>query len=552
LARIAEQTREVLGVAAVLGRSFTFRLLEAASGIDPDSLIAILDEAENGGFLISSIEYPEARFQFAHELIRQSVLGGLSAPRRQRLHGRVADAIERVYAPNPEDRAEDLAHHFWSAGTAVDAVKTMGYLQMAGDKAARASANIEAVNHFRRALEIVNNVPETPARLQQELSIQTSLGTALIATKGFSSGEVEKVYARARELSQRVGETSHLFRVLFGMWLSQASRGEYGAALELAQQCLRLADSTGEAGLRLQGHHALGVAFLCVGNLTQALRHLEDAISIYDPEQHGSYAHTYGHDPAVVCLMHAGWALWLLGFPDQAMKRGNESLLLAQKLAEPSTSATAAAFVACIEQMCGNVKAVEELSKKAIAISTEHQFEYYKAMANILEGWAKVELGQQIEGIARMTAGLDDFRSVGGVLLSSYFAGLLVEASMKSGAVDGGGSPSDMMNIDLDPWWAAELHRLKGELTLQQSDKESSHSAKEASATECFVQSLAVARAQKAKSLELRAATSLCRLWVRQDKSDEARELLGEVLSSFSEGFATSDLKSAKILFEEL
>jgi predicted ATPase len=550
LALVSKEATRVLGTAAVIGRSFNFGLLEAATHAEPDQLVDSLEEAEKAGLISSRLEYPEARFKFAHELIRRAVLDEISVARRQRLHLNIAQAMELHYANSLDEHAEDLAHHFWSAGAAADPAKAIRYLQMAGEKAVRSSANLEAIGHFRKALQRIATVPETPERLRQELSLHTTLGTTLLPTTGFSSHEVKEAYARARELSQRAGETQQFFRVLFGQWLSHAARAEHRMSLELGEQCLHLAQSAGDPDLLLEAHHALGVALLGVGDLGRALEHLEKAVAIYDPQQHSAHAQIYGHDPAAVCLMHAGWALWLLGRPDQALKKGNESLVLAHQLVHPSTLATAAAWVACLQQWCGNLQEVEELSASAIVISTEHNFGYYKAMALILGGWALVQRQQTSEGIEQMRLGLEAFQAMGGIAISSYFAGLLAEAYAAAGQAQEALKILGRVEEDMEPWWKAELYRLRGEILRRAL--QGAKVADQDEAAQYFRKAIDIARTQNAKSLELRASMSLSRLWLAQSKHFEARRTLTQIMGSFAEGFDTRDLREAQLLLQQL
>jgi predicted ATPase len=552
LGLISQPTLRVLGTAAVIGRSFTFPLLEAATQAEADLLVDALEEAERAGLISSKRHYPDERFKFTHELIRGAVVDQISAPRRQRLHLNVAQALELLYASTLEEHAEDLAHHFWSAGTAADPAKAVSYLQMAGEKAVRSSADVQAIAHFKKALRPIGALRETPERLRQELALQISLGTALISAKGFSTREVEGVYAHARELSQRVGESAQFFRVIWGQYLNYCARAECKTALESAEQCMRLAQSTGDPDLVLEGHHALGVALLAVGDLVPALEHFERTLAMYDRAQHVSHSHIYGHDPAVVCLMHASWTLWLLGCPDQAVKKSNESLALADKLAHPPTSATDAAFVACLQQMCGNVRAVEELSAASIAISTKHDFAYYRTMAIILQGWALVQREQTVEGIDQIRLVLETFRALGGVLLNAYFSGLLAESYATAGKAEQGLDVLAGVDYDLEPWWEAELFRLKGELIIRRSGAHTKQHHDDAEAEECFRQALTISRTQKAKSLELRATISLCRLWFREGKRRDARCALRNLFGWFTEGFDTADLKLASAILGQL
>jgi tetratricopeptide (TPR) repeat protein len=548
VARLSEGAQKALGAAAVIGGSFTFELLHAAIGGDADGLLGCIDEAEGAGVITSTLQYPEALFRFAHELIRRTIIDGQSAARRQRLHLNIAQAMELLYANALGEHAEDLAHHFWSSGAAADPTKAVGYLQMAGEKAVRSSANVEAIGHFRKALQLITSLPETPERLQQELSLEIGLGAALIATKGLATLDVVGVYTRARELSQRVGEATQFFRVLWGQWINYSSRAEYRAALELGQQCLLLAQSAKDPVLLVEAHHALGAGYCASGNFTEALEHLEQAISLYDPARYGSHAYAYGQDPAVLCLIWSGFALWFLGYPDRALKRNDEGLALAQKLSHPATSATAAAFAAQLQQLCRNTRAVEELAGRTVDISTQHDLAYMRAIGIILGGWATTQQDQKEGGIAQMRRGLEAFRASGAVALIGYFSGLLAEAYGEAGEPEEGLRVLAGVDVTRARCFAAELSRVKGELLLRQGEGHLFNQGVE----QCFRQALTISSGQKAKSLELRAAMGLSRLWLRQSKRAEARLALGEIFRSFTEGLDTPDLRDARMLLKEL
>lgn len=551
LARLDDATVKALGTAAVIGRSFTFDLLAAATHVGADSLLDCIEEAERAGLITATLEYPEARFRFSHELIRQAVVSQLSAPRRQRIHLDVADAIEHLAGATADDHAEDLAHHLWNAGSAADRARTFRYLQMAGERAGQRSANLEAINHFRNALKLVNSIPETPERLRKELMLNAALGTALVATKGFSSLEVGSVFARARELSQWGDEAPQLFRAFWGLWINYASRSEYAAGFEMGEQCLRLAQTTGDSGLLVEAHHALGVSCCTAGEFARALEHLDQAIGIYNPVDHDALKFVYGQDPAVACLFHAAWALWFLGYPDQSLKRDNESIALARRLKHPATLAMAAAFVALPYQFCRDAKAVEELAAEAVALSTEHDLAYYRGIGVILGGWAMTQRGRREEGLARLRQGLDAFRATEAVFMIPYFSTLLAEVYGEIGQASEGLRVLDAIDATHDRYWVAELHRLRGELILKQQDTGDARDL-EAKAEEYFQQALVTARERNAKSLELRAATSMSRLWIKQGRRPEARALMTETFGWFTEGFATPDLKEARLLLEDL
>jgi predicted ATPase len=551
IARLDDSTVKALGTAAVIGRSFTFDLLAAATPVAAEALLDSIEEAERAGLIIATLEYPEVRFRFSHELIRQAVVSELSAPRRQRLHLDVADAIELLAGDTAEDHAEDLAHHLWNAGSAGDRARTLRYLQIAGERAGQRSANLEAINHFRNALKLISSLPETPERLRKEMMLNAALGTALLSTKGFSSLEVGSVFAHARELSQFVNEAPQLFRAFWGLWINYASRSEYAAGLEMGEQCLRLAQTTGDSGLLVEAHHAVGVSHCIAGEFARGLEHLEQAIGIYNPVDHDALKFVYGQDPAVACLTHAAWALWFLGYPDQSLKRDNESIALARRLKHPATLGMAAAFVAMPYQFCRDAKAVEELATEAVALSTEHDLAYYRGFGVILGGWALTQRGRREEGIARLRMGLDAFRATEAVFLVPYFSTLLAEVYCETGQAAEGLRVLDAIDATHDRYWVAELHRLRGELILKRQDAGDAREL-EAKAEACFLQALGEARERNAKSLELRAAISMSRLWMKQRRRPEARALMTETFAWFTEGFATRDLKEARLLLEDL
>jgi tetratricopeptide (TPR) repeat protein len=552
LSGLSKGARSMLETAAVIGRSFTFELLHASAGGDADELLGFVDESEGAGLITSTLQYPDARFRFAHELIRRTVIDAQSAPRCQRLHLKVADAIEQLHAGALDEHIADLAHHFWQAGKAADSERTIHYLQMAADAAIRGSATVEAIGHLKNALTLLSGFPETAQRLQKELLLQTTLGTALVATKGFSSLEVKSVYDRARELSKTAGQSPEFFRVVWGQWISYASRSEYETAHELGERCLQLAQDERDPALLIEAHHALGVSCICEGQFVEGLKHCDEAVAIYDPERHASHVYSYGQDPAAICHIHAGQALWTLGYPDRALTRIEQGLALGRDVKHPGTSATTAAFAALVQQFYRNSSAVGELAETAVKISTEYNFAFSRGMGSILGGWALTQIGRRKEGIVRMQEGLDDFRGTDAVILTPYFSALLVEAYSADGRDQEASDLLDEIDPSREPYWEAELCRLKGELNLRQLSSLKSKVDIQVEVEDLFRRALTVSRKQLAKSLELRAAMSLSRVWSQQGRSAEALDLMSGIFGWFTEGFQTPDLLEARALLEEL
>jgi tetratricopeptide (TPR) repeat protein len=334
--------KEVAQLAATIGKEFSYDLLQAISPLDEARLTGALNRLVDAELLDQYLLPPQTNYSFRHALIRDAAYESLLRSKRRLYHSKVAKALQDRFSETVEAQPELLAHHLTEAGLIEQAVPCW---QRAGHRALERSANQEAIRHLRRGLELLNVLPEilpeTPERLRQELSLEISLGAALMATKGFPTDEVIGVYARARELSEQLGEATQLFRVLWGQWLNCTSRREHRAALEIGQQCLRVAQSARDPMLLAQAHQTLGAGYCTTGEFTEALGHLEQAITVDDPVRQRLHADLYGHDPVVWSLILSGWALWFLGYPDRALKRNDEGLALAQKLSHPATWARA-------------------------------------------------------------------------------------------------------------------------------------------------------------------------------------------------------------------
>jgi class 3 adenylate cyclase/predicted ATPase len=538
--------REVAQTAAALGREFSFQLLSEVTQLPPEELSAMLAQLSDIDMIHGGGNSPDSHYVFKHALVQGVAYETMLRAKRRPLHARIAEVVQRSFQDIASSQPEVVAHHLTEAQLPAQAVE---WWRRAGERNVQASANSEAVDHFLKALQLIRTVPETVERLQQELSLEISLGGALIATKGLATHDVVEVYARARDLSERVGASAEFFRVLWGQWLNCSSRAEYKAARDLAQQCLSVAEGAGDPVLLIMAHHALGAGSCASGRFAEAVRHLDQALKQYDPVRHGSAAHTFGQDPGVASLIFMGYALWFLGYPDQAQKKIEEGLALARKLSHPGTSATAAAFAAVVQQLCRNARAVDSLAGMAVDLSTKHGLPYMRAMGSILAGWAMTQ-GDRIEaGIAQMVPGINALRATGAVALLGHFSCLLAEAHAVAG------KPEEGLRVlaDADPTRAlalsSELSRLRGELLLQAGD---GGPAALDQAEQCFRQALTISREQSAKSLELRASMSLSRLMVSQDRCAEARKALAGIFSSFTEGFDTPDLRDAIKLMQEL
>ncbi len=469
----------------------------------------------------------------------------------------------------------DSYSHSGNTGKAIE------YLQKAGQQAVRRSAYEEAIGHLTSALELLKTLPETPQRARQELTLQIALGAPLVATKGYGVPEVAKVYTRARELyQQEVGDIPQFLPLLFGLWRFYSARGDFQTAHELAEQLLRSAQQVQDSTLLVPAHFAVGFTLFRLGELAAARRHLEQGITLYDPEKHHpdrADAFLYGQDPLVVCLSWASWALWYLGYPGQALESSRKALALAHELAHPFSLAFALQFAAVLHRLRREADVAQERAEAAIALASEQGFPYWAAGGMFVRGWALAERGEVEEGIAQMQQGIAAWRAAGATQFGQPFI-VLAEVYGKNGRAQEGLSLLDEALTEVqnskEHWWEAELHRVKGTLTLQsktslgqvpdksQASQDRSevpstqhlapNTQAEAEAEACFLKAIDLARRQSEKSLELRAVVGLSRLWQNQGQKAEARQLLAEVYDWFTEGLGTADLQEAKTLLEEL
>jgi class 3 adenylate cyclase/predicted ATPase len=539
--------RDLAQLGAVLGREFTYKVLQAVSSLDEPTLQQGLAQLVDAELVYQRDLPPRSRYVFKHALIQDAAYQSLLKSTRQRYHQRTAQVLEGQFPETVETQPELVAHHYTEASLVEQAIF---YWQRAGQRASERSAYVEAIGHLTKGLEVLQALSDIHERAQQELDLQIALGRALTATKGQAALDVGHVFNRARELCQQVGETQQLCRVLWGLWSFHVVRAELQTARKLGEELLSLAQHLHDP-VYLQGaHFALGSTLLYLGEFPLSCQQWEQSLALYDPPQHYAHAVLFGWDIGVFGRAHAPHALWSLGYPDQALVMSREAVALAQKLSHPFSLAVALDYAAMLHQFRREPQAVHERAEAAIALCTEQGFAYYLAWGTTMQGWAQVAQGQDAEGLTQMRHGLAALRATGAALRLPYYLALLAEACGRTGQVAEGltllAEALAQAHKAEESWMEPELHRLKGELLLSLS---ADHHAE---AEGCFHQALAIAHCQQAKSLELRAATSLSRLWQQQGKRLEAHQLLAEIYGWFTEGFDTPDIQEAKALLEAL
>jgi predicted ATPase len=560
--RLPAEDKALLQLLAVLGKEFPLSLLAQVVGQPEAEVQGMLARLQRGEFIYEQPAFPEPEYTFKHALTQEVAYNSLLLERRRELHERTAQALETLYQDRLEEHYSALAHHYRRSGNTEKAVV---YLQRAGQQAAQRSAYGEAIEQLTAALELLETLAESRERLQQELLVQTTLGPALSVAKGYAAPEVERSFTRARELCQRVGDTPQLGLVLWGLHRFYLMRAEHRTAQELAAQLLSLAQHDLAPSSLLAAHTALGTALCIQGHLTEAREHLVPELPLVEAQQRRALAFRYGVDPGVLRLLYTAIDLWSLGYAEAALQRLQAMLTLAQELAHPFSLVVAQGGAAWTQRCRRDIPDTQARAEAALTLATEQGFPYWMAGGAILRGWALAAQGQAEEGISQMQQGLAAYRATGAELFRPFWLALLAEGYGEAGQADQGlplvAEALEVMDQQGERFWEAELYRLKGELLLRADVQRPTSNVRgmvrdmspaPTEAENCFQQALDVARRQSAKSLELRAAMSLSRLWQQQGKQVEARQLLAPLYGWFTEGFDTADLQEARALLEAL
>jgi class 3 adenylate cyclase/predicted ATPase len=544
LDRLGPAAKEAAQVGAAIGREFSYQLLIAAALGSKAALRDGLHHLVGAGLVFQRGVPPAAEYQFKHALVRDTAYGTLLRGPRQRLHQRIATALHDQSPEMAERAPEILAHHLAAAGQLDSAA---AYWLEAGRRAAARSANIEAITHLTRGIEALRGVTDTAQRARLELALQLALGPAVMSTRGHNAPEAEIAYQEARRLSEQLGDDRAHFASVWGLWLTRGSRSKRSSRRELADELFKAAERLGDRGLLLEAHHAGWATDISGASYISGGEHVRRGLALYDPEQHRSHALIYGgHDPAVCGKGQRAMMLWLLGYPDKAVQEAREGIAFAGTLTHVPSVGHALWFAAMACQLRRDPPAVLDVAERLLAIGIEHGLGQYQAIGGIMHGWACVHLADREEGLSELRRAV----ICHGGTQRSYFNAILAETELGAGhleralaALNSAAEISDELG---ETFWRAGILCVEGDLLRARAADD------RRAPEDRYREAIAMARRQQAKSLELRAATRLARLWAEQGRRAEARELLAPVYGWFTEGFGTADLKDAEALLGQL
>jgi DNA-binding winged helix-turn-helix (wHTH) protein/tetratricopeptide (TPR) repeat protein len=593
--RLSPRERTILEAASTAGTRFRADSVAAALGSEAAEIEAVCDAlVERGQFLedCGVFEWPDgttgSEYQFRHALYHAALYRRLASGRLARLHRAIGLQLEGVWGDRAPEIAAELALHF-ERGRDVE--RAVGYRRQAATNALQRWAYREALDHVVRGLHVIETSASGPDQRAQERELRILQGSALIATQGPASLDVARAFDRARELCEPGGDDSQLFTVLRGLWVSHCTRGQFRAARGIAEELLSLAQLHNDTALLVEAHRTMCSPSSHLGDPGTALAHAEKALALYRPTEHRALAWRHGQDPGVACLGSAAFALWHLGFADQALARVRQSVALARELSQAHAEAMALYALATVHQLRREAATAQVEAESVVKLSMDLGFPLYEAWGQEVHGWALVVLGKGDDGVRQIEQGLLATEAIGMEVFRSYYLARLAEAHAHLGHIADGlrvlRKALEVMERNEDRIWEAETYRLQGDLELLQagvewpparvkarrreqtvpsSGRSGTRSASRrpgargsSAATEaqsraeiCFRRALDAARHQNARALELRAATSLARLWHRQGRHADARNVLGPVYAGFTEGFDTADLVEARQVAETL
>jgi class 3 adenylate cyclase/predicted ATPase len=538
--------KSVAQIAAVIGREFSHALLKEVASEPEATISSALDRLIAAGLLFRQCVPPYATYLFNHALVQDAAYQSLLKSRRQLHHARIADVLEAQFSAAVEP--ELIAYHFTEARRMEQA---LDYWLKAGQRAMQRSAHIEAERHLRIGLDLLAGLPETTARHRREITLQNTLGVCLMPTRGFGNPEVAAAFNRAAEICKRVEDDRGLFIALRGKGQYNMISGDLRTARDDARRILELAEQSSNHDFLIEAHHLCWGTLCFAGEFRAAQRHAEEGISQYERERDHHLTYTYsGHDPGMCARAFGSLSLAQLGYSDRALAWCRDGLALAEVLAHPFTIGLALWGAGILYQLRREPDAMRDVGERMFQYGREKGLRMIVPFGKFFRGNAIAQQGEFAQGIAQMHEGISELRSIGtSFSLLSLFAGL-ADACAQCGNVDEGLAVVEeglaLMRTGGEHFSLPEIRCIKGKLLLARSVNDTG------AAEAAFCEALSIARAQQAKSLELRAATCMARLWRSQGKVQQARELLAPVYGGFSEGFDTRDLKEAKALLEEL
>jgi predicted ATPase len=544
--------REVAQISAVIGRGFSYGLLREVAGMDDAPLQAALEKLAEADIVLVQGLPPESDYRFKHALIQDAAYENLLKSRRQALHRRVAEILRAHFVDTAAAEPEALAHHFTQAGMTDAAIEWWG---KAGDQALRRSAFQEAISHLGKAIEMADKAGEGAPRAtggtvpaSQRLRLQTSLGQAVMWSKGFGSEESKAVFSRARELAAAVDNAAERFAAYYGLWVGSMVRGETVLAYEIAQTFRMEAEKERRTSDVAAARRSLGLTCLTRGDFVEARTHLEEVLRTYDPE--GDHDIRFGADTAATATAYLAHTIWLLGEVGRAQELIDDALERAAASGDVPTQSNTYYFKALLETLRGNAEAASRVAETVVELGGARGLALYLSWGTVLRCWAHARLGRRNNGAIELREAIVAYTGQGNRVYVPFFQGLLAEIELEESSAEDALTRVDeallLAQQTGDRWTDSLLYRIRGEILLKRDP------ANRAPAEEALLTAIAIAQQQKARSFELRAALSLAKLYQSTDRAADAHAVLASALEGFASKPELPKIEEAEALLAAL
>ncbi len=542
-----EGDRELAQLASALGRGFSYQLLAAVCGADKDNLDAELSKLVQAEILYQKGRPPNSSYHFKHALLEDALYNAMVKSHRQQCHAKIAEALEKQFAQTTEAQPEFIAHHLTEAGLTE---RSVGYWLAAGFKAQEQFANVEAINHFTKGLELLNTLPESSYRDSMELAFLSPLGSAYQLTMGYAAPESGPAFARARSLCEKIDDCAQMFEVMWGNWCWHLVRADLELCTNLSAEMQALAERTGDRGINMEAAVATAVTRFYRGDFAGCREECERATAEYeDMEQCAIWSSRLGQNSAVVQRSYLAMALWHLGLPEKASRLNAETVALARKIGHPFSLAHALYFSSRIYHFCRMPNEARTAALEEAAVAKHQKFALWEATATFQLGAVELLEGHPSEAIPKLEQGIKSFRALAASLTVPSLLSVLADAQIKAGNYEPAEKLLDEADILVakndDCIFRSELKRLRGVLVQAATQDE-------AAAEGFFQNAITAARAQGSRGWELRCTLSLARLWQKLGRMNEARAALSTIYGAYTEGLDMPELVEARTLLASL
>jgi predicted ATPase len=546
--------KELAQIGSAIGREFPHALIEAVAGKSSGELEIALHRLIGAGLLFQHGVPPHAHYLFKHALVQDAAYGTLLREHRRALHARIAEILETRFADRIEFQPELLARHCTEAGLIE---KAAGLWAKAGDRSLERAALPEAAEQLNRALSLIASLPSTPALRREEIRLQVALITPLMHFRGYGAAETKAAALRARTLIEQAEERGEapedpllLFSVLYSFWVANFNGFQADIVAELAAQFLKRAEEQKAATQQMLGHRLVGISQATIGNLAEALEHFDCAIASYNPGEHRQLAARFGQDIRVAALCYRSWIRWMLGYPEAALADAKRAVAEAREVGQGVPLMYSLYFTSYALIHCGEYEAANIQLDELIPLATEKNAAQWRGGGMMHRGCIQALTGKPSDAMTMIPAGIGAWESSGSVVFVPWYVSHMARACAELGQFDDAwrnlNEAFKAIETTGEKWCESDIHRTAGDIALLAPEPDVNK------AEAHFSRALAAAREQRAKSWELRAATSLARLWHVRGERNKASELLAPVYGWFSEGLQTLDLKQAKGLLDEL